>query len=123
MLMTSLLNLLAFVAIAAVDIGLVFFIRKYYKKSRDIASANRQQASAYSKNIIIGITSGVIVLVLDRVINLFIQHLPSLDTTNILAFITSVAGAILLGVFVAAFILAAVIYTNYIGLGAVVGRR
>lgn len=85
----------------------------YYYKIIEIRQSNEKGVKGYSKEIVVGIVSGLFVLVVDRIITNFLKNLPLLKFDGLSAFFISLINAIfsiLLTVFGLLFCVSFIIY-------------
>ena len=81
-----------------VSIGLALLAKTYLNKIRSFSNKEPEKASKYGMNVIAGIVSGVVVIVLDRIISSILQIDFSFMKTSFFETIISATG-ILIGLF------------------------
>jgi hypothetical protein len=98
-----------------------FGIKHYYNKIDNSYRNNPSKAKQYSRDLTIGITSAVIVVVLDKIITLIINGIPSLkiDASSILSLFESMASILIFSIFISFFLLFCVLYLIYLGFSKV----
>jgi len=120
--MINLIPLLFVIIVVLVDIILVLLVNHYLKRINYIFKRNKSNTIEYSKSILIGLVSGTIVVVFDRVISLAIDGLPSLDTSSIYSLFASLVGILLITIFLSASLLLAFLFLFYSGLRSIIKK-
>ena len=72
-------------------IGFVHF----FNKIRSINKSNAREVEVYTKGAVIGVASGTVVLVVDRITTMVINNPPKLDFGNVGNLMLSIVGALL----------------------------
>ena len=115
--MNNIIPILFLIIIITIDIILILLVNIYFKKIR-VIHKDKPNSLDYSKSISIGLISGVMVIVLDRVINLAVNNLPKLDTSSFYALFGSIIGILLIIIFLSTFLLFAILYLYHLGLSS-----
>src|SRR3990172_205499 len=93
-------------------IGIIFYLRSINK----ISLKNKKLSGHYMESIIVGMVSGIVVLVLDRGMTAFFQNLPKVDWQSALLFTISLIDAFIVLFFKFGLILLLVFYIIHRGL-------
>jgi hypothetical protein len=106
-------------------ISLIFLVltKHFYRKSQILVRKNPQESSNYSKSVIIGVVSGLVVLVLDRIITTSLQKIPQIDASSIYSLVGSIISIIIVACFIVSLILVLISYTLYHGLKNIVRTK
>lgn len=100
--------------VASVILG--SFAMKYLEKIQNIAKKNQQEAKKYGSDLVTGIVSGCVVLVLDRIITPMFNAKFSFVTSSAYDFILSAAGVIIILFFEVSLLLFLIFYIIYKGM-------
>lgn len=117
--MQDLMPIIYVLVISMVDILLLIGIKFYSIKYNNEIKKNKEVSRTYSHDIIIGTISGMIVVVIDKVITLTLGNIPKIDFSSVYSIIGSLMGVLLIVVFICAFLTLAVIYLLYLGIKTV----
>lgn len=118
-----LMQILFIVIIVMVIIILAIIGIIFSQRLKSEVAKNKEIASNYSNGLIIGFVSGIVVLVLDKVVILITQGLPKIDKTNILSVISSSLGILLMITLIASFLYASIIWVIYSGIKGLTKKK
>jgi len=109
----------------ALVISTVFliFANRYQEKIQLLVKQKKNISLNYGRSILTGLVSGVIVLTLDKVITKWVTNPPSLDFSSLYNFFASLAGNILVSLFVGSFLILIIFYTIHRGLEVSVRKK
>lgn len=107
--------LLQFTFLLAIVIWLWVGSLHYFQKLRWLRRYSKIPKEDYTKPLIIGIVSGAMVLVTDKVISKFSNNMPDINTSNWVNFLFSVLDALLAILIVAGVFLFAITFLMYTG--------
>ncbi len=93
------------------------------KKTERLATEGKREANDYMKNILVGIVSGIIVIILDKGVPLIFENLPAIDTTSFQTIVVSLMRNSISVLFGGGLILLLVIVTVNRGLGGFVKKK
>jgi chromate transport protein ChrA len=94
-----------------------------FKKLAKLSQENKKQAHNYGKNVVAGIVSGTVVIIIDRSLTLVFQNPPSIDYTSTQSLIITGSSAFVTILFEAGLILFLVIWIINRGLSAQVEKK
>ena len=105
------------------DIIMIFCAFHLQRKIDTLIVKNRKEAIDYSKSVVIGVVSGFIVIVVDRIITIAFANGLSIDKSSLYNAILSIISVIIIGIFIATLIILAVYFLTYRGLSIIVKTK
>ena len=84
---------------------LCYLSYKYSKGIKQMVANNKEEAIPFSRSILTGFISGVIVIVLDRVITMYTKGIKPISSGTLYDYILSITGIIIISILIASFIL------------------
>lgn len=111
---TPYIYLIAVIVVIFILYLLFIVLRNKIRKS---IKSNKKEARVYGRDLVIGLVSGVMVLVIDRVVNFITNNsnLPHLDTSSLFPFIASLIGIIFIVVIISLALLDITLFLAFLG--------
>ncbi len=100
-----------------------FFANKYKNKAVDIVKNNKNESTNYSKSIIVGIVSGIIVVAVDKIVTQLFNHPFTIDTSSIYNLMLSIVGILIFAFLIGSFILLIAFFLFYKGLSSSIKKK
>lgn len=113
--MLNLIPLAYLLSVILVDLILLLGIIRYNRKLRVLITKKRSEIKSYSHDIVIGLVSGIIVIVIDKIATMVTTNVPYIDFSSIWSIIGSIIGILIIVLSISLFLILAVIYIIYIG--------
>lgn len=92
------------------SLTLFYFVNKFSKRIKKHVSENRKETIPFGISIVSGMISGVIVIVLDRIINQFVKNPVHLDTSSIYNMLLSITGIVIIALLTTSILLWTIFY-------------